>query len=205
MDLAAAGDPAAMKQLESKPAKDRNVSETIALANGRAVQRKAELGELESDLRRNPNLAADPDVMKRLREATKDRELARDALRIMASLPGPTPVDVIYDVWIGTKGRTPTTQLAEALVFTKEVRAKASPALAVALDLRQSGTCEQVKPVVMRAIEHGDRRSLRLLGKLTLRYGCGKGKAKDCWECLRGEDTITDAINAARKRPAPKL
>lgn len=195
----------AMKQLEAKPVKDRDVDETIALASGSAVQRKAALGALASDLRRNPNLAEDPDVMKRLREATKDRELARDALRLLASLPGPTPVDVIYDIWVGTKGRTPTTELAEALVFTKEVRAKASPALAVALDLREAETCEQVKPVVMRAIEHGDRRSLRLLGKLTLRYGCGPGKVKDCWECLRGEDTITDAINAARKRPEPKL
>jgi hypothetical protein len=205
LDRAAAGDLSAIKELGAKPARDRSVEETIALAAGESVQRKAALGALANDLRRNPNLGEDPDVLKRLREAAEDPELAREALRLMASLPGSKPVDVIYDIWVGTKGRTATTQLAEALVFTKEVRQKASPALAVTLDLRLAGSCEEVKPIVARAIEHADRRSVRLLVKLTLRFGCGPHKSKDCYECLRGDDTISDAINAARKRPEPKL
>lgn len=205
VELAAAGDPDAMAKLEAKPAGARSVDEVVALASGEAVKRKAELGTLANDLRRNPNLGNDPDVLDRLREATDNDELAREALRIMATLPGSKPVDVMYEIWVGTRKRTPTTELAEQLVYTKEVREKASPALAVALDLRAAETCEEAKPVVARAVEHGDRRSLRLLGKLTMRYGCGKHKSQDCWACLRGEDTLTDALKAVGKRPAPKL
>jgi hypothetical protein len=205
VELAAAGEPDAMKQLESKPAEQRTVGEIVALADGEAVKRKAELGALGNDLRRNPKLGEDPDVLRRLHEATKNPELAREALRMLATASGHGAVDVIYEVWVGTRGKTPTTQLAKELVFTKEVRAKASPALAVALDLRSTKDCEETKAIVQRAIEHADRRSVRLLGKLSLRYGCGPRKNQDCYACLRGEHLITDAITAARKRPTPKL
>ena len=205
VELAAAGDPDAIAKLSAKPSGERTLDEVVALANGAAVKRKADLATLANDLHRNPSLGSDPDILKRLRKATENDELARDALRIMATLPGSKPADVIYDLWVGTPKRTPTTELAEQLVYTKEVRQKASPALAVALDLREADTCEQVKPVVARAVEEGDRRSLRLLGKLTLRYGCGKGKGQDCWACLREEDTLTDALKAVVKRPPPKL
>jgi len=112
---------------------------------------------------------------------------------------------VIYDVWIGTKERTETTQLAQELVLSKGVRAKASPALAVALDLRDDPSCEAASRIVDRAIEHGDRRSLRLLGNLTLRRGCGPRKSEDCYACLRGDHRLTDAITAVAKRNEPKL
>ncbi len=205
VELASAGDPGAMKKLESKPASERTVDETIALADGEAVRRKADLGVLANDLRRNPNLGKDPDNLARLRKATENEELARDALRILATLPGSKPADIMYEVWVGTPERTSTTELAEALLYTREVREKVSPALRVALDLRAKEECEDLLPVVERALEHGDQRSVRLLGKLTLRYGCGKHKSKDCYPCLRGKNILTDAINAARKRPAPKL
>jgi hypothetical protein len=209
LDLAAAGDAEAMKRIEDKPANARTVDETIALASGRAVQRRAALGDLAKDLRQDPALAENPDVTKRLREASQDQETARDALRIIASLPAPRSVDLLYDLWVGTRERTPTTMLAEELVYTKELREKASPALAVALDLREATTCEQVKPLLPRAIEHADRRSVRLLGRLTVRHGCGPNKAGDCYECLRsddaGVDVIQDALKAARGRVEPKL
>jgi hypothetical protein len=205
VELAATGEPEAMKQLESKPAKDRTVDELVALTRGRAMQRKEALGLLADDLKRNPNLGEDPDVLRRLREATQEPELAPEALRILATLPGPTAIDVIYDTWTGTKDRTETTQLAQDLVLTRSVREKASPALAVALDLRDTQQCEEVSKIVDRAIEHGDRRSLRPLGKLTLRFGCGPRKSEDCFPCLRGDHRVTDAISAVLGRPKPKL
>lgn len=203
--LAATGDTGAMSTLESKPAKERSIDETFALASGRSAQRKAEIAALAKDLERNPKLGEDPDVLDRLFKATEDDELAREALRILATLPGPSSVDVIYEVWVGTKKRTETTRLAEELVFLPDVRKKASPALAIALDLRDAQTCEQVKLIVDRAIEHGDRRSLRLLGNLTMRQGCGPGKGQDCWACLRGEDKLTDAVKAVLGRAGPKF
>ena len=205
VERAATGDPEAMKQLESKPASEQTVDELVSLARGRAMQRKEALGLLAKDLKRNPNLGEDPDVLRRLREATNEPELAPEALRVLATLPGPTAVDVIYDTWTGTKERTETTQLAQDLVLARSVREKASPALAVALDLRDTQQCEEVSKIVDRAIEHGDRRSLRPLGGLTLRYGCGPRKSEDCYPCLRSDHRVTDAISAVLARPKPKL
>lgn len=209
LDPAAAGDVEAMKRIEDKSPAERTVDETIALATGRAVQKRAALGALADELRQNPELADDPDVSKRLREAAQDQDTTRDALRIIASLPAPRSLDLLYELWVGTRERTPTTMLAEALVYTKELRGKASPALAVALDLREATTCEQVQPILPRAVEHGDRRSIRLLGKLMIRHGCGPNKASDCYECLRSEDggvdLVQDALKAARGRVEPKL
>jgi hypothetical protein len=205
-ELAAAGVTPAMSQVESKPPSERTIDDVVALANGRAAQRKDALAELESDLRRNPNLGKDPDVLRRLHVATGDPELARDALRILATLPGSKPADILYDVWVGTKRETDTTRLARELLYVKSVREKASPALAVALDLRAGNlSCDDVSEVVDRAIQHGDRRSLRLLGKLSYRHGCGPNKADDCYTCLRSDRRLREAVSEVLKRPAPKL
>jgi hypothetical protein len=123
----------------------------------------------------------------------------------LASLPGPRSADILYHTWVGTSQRTQTTELAEELIYVNEVRSKASPALAVALDLRRAATCEQVAEVLPKAIEHGDRRSLHLLGRLVNRRGCGKGKREDCYPCLRDGDALADAIKAVRTREPPSL
>ena len=204
-EMAAAGDPAAMKELASKPTSQRTIDESIALANGGAIERKAALAALATELTRNPKLAEDPEVIVRLRGAAEDIELSRDALRILASLPGPQSADIVYQTWVGTSQRTRTTELAEELVYGKEVRSKASPALAVALDLRRAATCEQVAEILPRAVEHGDRRALHLLGRLVSRRGCGKGKREDCYPCLRDGNALADAIKAARERQPPAL
>jgi hypothetical protein len=90
------------------------------------------------------------------------------------------------------------------LVFSKEVRAKASPELAVALDLRIAETCEQNKALLPRVIAKGDRRSLPMLAKLSRRFGCGPNKRQDCNACLRDDKSVDDAMVAVKKRREPK-
>jgi hypothetical protein len=107
-------------------------------------------------------------------------------------------------VWTSTSKKTPASELAESLVLSKEVRAKASPALAVALDLRTATTCEQTKQVLVRAAEHADRRSLYLIGKLSRKTGCGDNKRADCHPCLRDGDEIKNALKQSRKQAAPR-
>jgi hypothetical protein len=117
----------------------------------------------------------------------------------------------LYDVWIGTRERTETTALASELVYSEEVKKKASPALAVVLELRQEENCEKVIELLPRAREHADRRAIGQLKKLQLRRGCGDDELDDCYPCLRtldfeqGAVGVKTVLTAARRRLAPKL
>jgi hypothetical protein len=112
---------------------------------------------------------------------------------------------MLYLIWTGTAARTDATRLAEALVHSRDVRAKASPALQVALELRAAETCEERKALVVRALQHGDQRCLSLLGRLKSATGCGPTKRDDCHPCLREGGELDEAIKAASKRQPAKL
>ena len=116
----------------------------------------------------------------------------------------PLSADLLYEMWTGTVVRNGATELARSLVFSKEVRAKASPELAVALDLRIAETCEQNQQLLPRVLDKGDRRSLALLAKLSRRFGCGSNKRLDCYPCLRDDKAVDDAMTAVKKRREPK-
>jgi hypothetical protein len=204
--LVAAGVQPAMSEIENKPPRERTVDDVVALAHGRVAQRKDALAELETELARNPTLGENPAVLRRLHAATEDPELAREALRVLAALPGSKAADILYEVWVGKNHDPETARLARDLLYVESVREKASPALSVALDLRAGNlSCEDASAVVDRARAHGDGRSLRLLGTLTNRRGCGPNNAEDCYPCLRSDGRHWEAVSAVLKRPAPKL
>ncbi len=203
LQRARAGEAAALKMLEQVPADRRSADELLALAEGNAAAAVAAMHELERALAR--------DAAQLGRHRAKLLDFAASpitavaAVRTMAALPGPEAADLLYEVWTGTAERTPTTELAEMLVYSAEVRPRASPALGVALDLRRARTCDEFAAVLPQAIEHADRRSHHLLGRLTRRYGCGKKKSGDCYPCLRQDDRLDQAMRAAKTRPAPSL
>ena len=205
VDRAGRGDPLALRQLQQRNPAERSVDESLALARGREVERSAELQKLAERVSGKPAIASAPETLKRLQEFIADPRTATEALRVVAGLPGSVGPDILYEVWTGTKKRNDTTRLAEELVNSRDVRVKASPALLVALDLRRADDCDEVAAILPRAIQHGDTRALRMLGKLVRRTGCGPRKSKDCYPCLRDGEEIMDAINAVRKRRAPKF
>ncbi len=122
----------------------------------------------------------------------------------MAVLEPPIGADLLYEVWTRTSVRSDTTDLARALVYSTDLRPKASAALSVALDLRVAESCEQFKAILPRALKDGDRRSAHLLLKLNGRRGCGANKREDCYACLREpSDELKATINAAKSRRPP--
>jgi len=203
VERASTGDPAAIKQLEARPELD--VDAALALSSGRMMQRRHELEKSGRELHQKPSLASDQGVRRGLISAARDPETAREALRIMATLPDAAGPDLLYETWTGTPRRTATTRLAEELVYEKSVRARATPALAVALDLRKAKSCEEDQKLLSAAKDHGDRRSLHLLALLQRRFGCGPHKRQDCYGCLRDSDELVDAIKAVRGRAPPKF
>jgi hypothetical protein len=124
----------------------------------------------------------------------------------LAKVQTPLALDLIYEAWTATKERSQATELARRLLYSADLRSKASPALAVALDLRAASTCEDYRSVLPRALTDGDRRSLVPLAKLVSRRGCGSNKTSDCFACLRGPgDDLAATINAVKARRPPSL
>jgi hypothetical protein len=193
---AAAGEAEALKELEARPREERSAEETLALADGSRAAKLEELAELQRKIELLPTYGREKPGKSRIFELARDREVATDTLRMLSALPGDVGPDLLYELWTSTTRRNETTELAEALVYSKEVRAKASKALAVALALRETEECEKMAKVLDEAIAFGDRRSLAAIGKLQNKRGCGPKNRDDCWACLRDSDRVKDAVGA---------
>jgi hypothetical protein len=191
------GKKEAIEELERRPRKDRSVGEWLALARGlQKLDRAAQsLEAYREAMVLDPNVAANPEVSKFVWQCAQRPEVADQAVRIAATHLGERGADLLYAVWVDlTKEKTPVTQLARDLVYRDDVRKVASPALSVALDLRNAKSCEDYATLLQRAILHGDERSMRLL------YRVQKENAK---ECELAEETLTAAMAAVKERSAP--
>jgi hypothetical protein len=190
--------------LEARRAEELTKDEALALAAARRTREVARVAQLRQQLSRDPGLFQDAATLADLRRAAEDPLTAPDALSAMAEAPGPLSADLLYEVWTGTVVRNAATELARSLVFSKEVRAKASPELAIALDLRIAETCEQNRALLPRVLDKADRRSLALLARLNRKFGCGANKRLDCYPCLRTDKSVDDAMAEVKKRREPK-
>jgi hypothetical protein len=81
------------------------------------------------------------------------------------------------------------------------VRALASEATIVLLDLRAAARCEDKRALLKRAGQQGDARTLSYLQRLQNPTGCGPGGQNDCWPCLRRGTVLQATIDAIQKRP----
>jgi hypothetical protein len=205
LERAATGDPAALSALEQKKPKDLGTDEAIVLSRGRVARDVAAVKKLRERLAIDPGLAKDKKIIADLLRFAHGRETSHDSLATMAALPGPLSADLVYEVWTGTAERSDATELARSILLGKDVRPKASPALGVALDLREATTCEESKTLLSKAIEQGDKRALVPINRLARKTGCGPNKKQDCFPCLRDGDLIKRAFNAVRVRREPEI
>jgi hypothetical protein len=180
-----------------------SAKDVLGIASVRAAREVAAARAVQRSLDHDPGLAREPQTLAELKRFVDEAETARTALEAIAALPAPVAADLLYEVWAGTVQRNETTELARALLFSKDVRPKASPSLTVALELRGAEKCEDVAALLPRAEKDGDRRSLHLLIRFQRRYGCGPNKRQDCYPCLRSGDELESAIKAVRDRPEP--
>lgn len=179
-------------------------AQLLQIADRRSASELAAARELERALERDPGLIKEPRTLAEVRRLVDNPETARIVLRAIAALPAPVSADLLYELWTGTVEKNETTELARALLLSRDVRPKASPALSVALDLRAAERCEDAKALLPRAIQDGDRRSFPLVIKLQRRYGCGPNKRADCYACLRDGDELENAIKAVKERREPR-
>jgi hypothetical protein len=204
VERAAQGDGDALKTLESKPAAELTVDEALAIAAGRTERDVGEARKLRKKLGEDPALIKNAGTLAELYAYTQDPTTAREALAAIAGIPGPIGADMLYEVWAGTPTKTETTELARALLLGKTIRGKASPALAVALDLRVAERCEEALALMPRAIQEGDKRSFTTLSRMQRKSGCGANKRLDCYPCLRKGTELKDALKAVKQKKEPQ-
>ncbi len=195
LEMAAiSGEPEAIETLQKIPPAKRGVRHSLALASGLLKMRrpKPALAAYREALERDPELAEDLSIVRQVRLAATQPGVQEVALKLAADHLKSRGADILYEVWVGTKARTPITQLANELVGRADVRGKASASLSIALDLREAKSCDDYHALLPRAVRHGDRRTAHLLSRLT----------KEVEECEL-ETEVESAIAAARERPSP--
>jgi hypothetical protein len=192
----APNDAELVEQLGTRPPKSLALEEAVALSDARGRQRLAELSARQ--------MAIDAKLGRTLLADARDPVLGRQILSKLAELPGPSSADVLYEIWRRGKRGEPATEFARALLFSREVYQKASPALRSALDLQLAESCEDYAALLPDVIAHADVRAMPVLNRLKLRWGCGPGNRQDCYRCLRRSNDLARAIVAARKRAGPR-
>ncbi len=127
-----------------------------------------------------PEDARDPDLRYLVkRGATSPGDASRIAFGLMTEQMGTTGPDLLYDLFV-TEPKV--ARQAEQLLSDVTVRARFSPALAVAFDLRRANGCAARLPLLARAAALGDRRSIAILSPLSAgsKRGCGRWKRSPC-------------------------
>lgn len=195
---------AELAALEERPPESLSAREQVRLAELRAGRQRDQARALREQLAGNAELAKDKAIQAQLLKLAGEDETAEDALLALSAIDGTLGPDLLYEAWTGTSARTDATELSQKLVYSSDVRPRASKALAVALDLRAADSCEKNRDILPRALTDGDKRSLHLLVKLLNKRGCGPKKADDCFACLReNKDELTATINAVKARRGP--
>lgn len=196
------GDLAALKALEARAPAERSVDESLALEAGHAALARDEARRLAEDVAATPALLDDPGATSHVARLALDPVVAPTLLGGLAPVPHPVVPDLLFDLAQRGEPGARAALLADDLLLGV-ARGRASPALAIALDVRAARSCERVSALLPRVTELADDRVLALLERVDVRTGCGPKRADDCWTCLRGgeaEEALAEARTARERR-----
>jgi serine/threonine-protein kinase len=143
----------------------------------------------------------DDDVVEAITSAAQGPAESSDAaFTMMESGLGTKGPDILYDLST-TKGLTPRTASRVKQTLAKpEVKSRMSPALAVAIDVKNASGCEAKRALLPRAKEQGDSRVLGSLRAYLAPRGCGFLGLGDCWSCMRRDNALGSTIAAIEER-----
>lgn len=206
-EAARQGEPEALGAIAALPPTQRGAETSVALATGyfSAGQFAPALDAVSEALEIDEDVAELPEVLSGVRRAVDDATTRERALQLAAKRLGKFGVDMLFDVWSSTAEKTPATRSAKKWLDDDAVRAVASAALMVALQIREAKGCTAVRELLPRVTEVGDARALAPLKRLQSGSGCGFLGLEDCYSCLRDDSALDEAIAAVTARPAPKF
>ncbi len=113
---------------------------------------------------------------------------------LISTRMGPAGVDILYEL-LTTRGGSRAAARAEELLHDEAVRARGTPALRIAYDLRVARGCDDKRALFPRAKSEGDNRTLGQLQLLNRR--CGR-HATSC--CLQNDPALRDAMDGIKAR-----
>jgi serine/threonine-protein kinase len=206
------GDQTALAELTARPETSRSAAEWHALGHGYAkiAQYTASLNAYESGAKAAPELLTDPKLLADVRLAALDPATSEAALKFAAGPLAAAGADLLYDVWESSKSipsRAALSKQARAYLDDETVRAKATPALKVLLELgkAQKEGCASVKRWLARAAVEGDARVVPALKRFDDRRGCGFLGLSDCYGCLRANKDVGTTAESVALRAAPNF
>ena len=202
--------PEALEALTKEYPDDPTLPPKLALAYQAQGRPADALKTVRALLATNPAAASDDDVLQLVvTNAAKGKGDDDDeAFAILEGPLGERGVDALVEL---STAKAASRQTAERLharalrsLAKPDVRAHASPAAVVLLDLRTAQTCAARKELLGRVKEAGDARLSPTLKAMKNTRGCGFLGRADCFPCLRREPLLDEAIEAVEARPAPK-
>jgi hypothetical protein len=174
LEAAKAGGLVALQELHARYPQDPVVLKVLVLEHGRSPDGLPKaLGLLDELIAADPAKVEDDDVGRLLVKAADSASaaLARQAFQIMAERAGKRGPDLLYEVWVGD-GRNAA--YARKLLNDPKVRELTTPALGIAVELRQAQGCKEKAKLLERAAALGDERVIAILGPLV------SGKDRGC-------------------------
>jgi serine/threonine-protein kinase len=192
-----AGAPALEKLAQSYPEDERIPRELVSVYTlaGRSADAMRTLGVVA---KLDPTAAAEPAMDAAVYAAASgDAASAETVIEVLEADLGAHGVDLLYE--LANRAGPNKKAFARALA-DPAVRAHASPAAAVLLDLKGATTCTAKRDVIDRASAVGDARAIVAIKPLVRRGGCGIFGSRDCWGCLRADSNAENAIAAIEAR-----
>ena len=126
-------------------------------------------------------------------------DAAEAAISLLEGELGAPGIDVLYALAIRPGPSQHKARLNQSL-HKPEVRANASRAALIALDLHAKQKCEDRRALLPRAAQEGDQRTLEQLQLMIQKQNCGPMGILDCWSCLRQDAALQNAIAAIEAR-----
>lgn len=124
------------------------------------------------------------------------------AFSLMKNDLGTTGADLLYEL---SRAKTKVSDKAAEMLKASEMQGAISPALRIALDLEAAGDCAARLPLLPRATQLGDMRSVAILAPLAqgAKTGCGKWKNRPCSPACKDEaKAFLETIKAIQTREA---
>lgn len=145
----------------------------------------------------NKNADVESAILSAATGSTADVEAA---IAVMEGPLGSVGVDLMLELLAkpGVAASTKT-RLNQSLA-NPDVRAHASSAAAILIDLKAAKTCDARYAMLDRAKREGDARALTVLKPMQAKSGCGFLSRKDCWPCMRKGTALADAITEIEKK-----
>jgi serine/threonine-protein kinase len=194
--------PAALEELAVKYPKDPAVARELAFAYDSAGRYTDALRVVRLSVEADPQ-GYSPDLIRIVSRAASKVDSSDEAFRLLEGPLGARGVDALIELSESNDLPYATSSHAQRSLGKATVRANASPAAGFLLDLRTAPTCEERHDVLVRSGANADARALGVLHFLEVKHGCGRRQRYDCNPCLRKDDALSHAIEAAEGHAKP--